>query len=224
MTGTLRIGFTPGAALELTEPILTEFRSRFPEVSLELHEYPLVDPTGGLADGSADVSFIRLPFSADGLETETLFTEPLAVAVAANHRLAGRSSVEAGELLDEPLTMSGSSDPVYRDFYLLNAFRAGAAPPKIFPTTSVTEEQAIVASGVACGIIPAAAMRYIMHPGVRCLPIVDAAPSVVVLAWQSQHDGPLVERLREVACAVRDRETEIVAKLEHPPTLYAEPL
>jgi len=217
VTGVLRVGFCPGAALELTEVIFSEFQDRYPEVELEPHEYPLSDPSAGLGDGSSDVAFVRLPLGSDGLDNEPLFTEPVVVAVSSGHRLAGRDSVMASELLDEPMTLSsGGHDPTYRSFWLLEGFRDGKPPPKIVETSSVTEEVALVSTGVAIAVTAAAAVRFVPHPSIRFLPITDAPGSTVAVSWRPEEAGPLVERFREVAAVVRDREADLVRRLERP--------
>lgn len=55
LTGRLRLGFLPGAALELTAPILAAFREQYPDVMLELRESTVADLYCGLRSGAADV-------------------------------------------------------------------------------------------------------------------------------------------------------------------------
>jgi DNA-binding transcriptional LysR family regulator len=216
-TGTLRVGFCPGAALELTEPILSAFRERYPEVVVELHEVPLSDPTAGVAGGTSDVGIVRAPLTTDGIETEVLFTEPLVVAVSLRHRLAGRDSVTVAELLSDPITLSQSEDPTYRAFWSLEAFREGT-PPRIVETRSVTEEVQFVSAGGAIGVTAAAAVRYMPHPSIRFIPISDAPRSTCALGWRADSTNPLLDRFREVARAVVEQETGIVAAIEDPLT------
>ncbi|QXQ15085.1 LysR family transcriptional regulator [Skermania piniformis] len=215
VSGTLHLGYTVGAALELTEPILSEFRSRYPDVELASREYSLADPDAGLISGSADVSIIRLPVSTPGLRTVSLFTEPLVALVSKGHRLAGRESVRAGELLDDSVTLSELEDPARREFWTLAAFRAPESPAVVVPVGSVTEEAHIVASGRAVAITAAAATRFMPFPGIEHVPISDAPRSVVALAWTGRATS-LVTRFVEVALAVRDRETNLVNGIEHP--------
>ncbi|MGW4336024.1 LysR substrate-binding domain-containing protein [Rhodococcus koreensis] len=215
VSGTLHLGYTVAAALELTEPISSEFRSRYPDVELQAREYSLADPTAGLTSGSADVSIIRLPVSMPGLHTAPLFTEPVVALVSKGHRLAGRESVRAIEILDDPITLSELDDPARREFWTLAAFRAPESPAVVVPVGSVTEEVQIVASGRAVAITAAAATRFMPFPGIEHLPISDAPGSVVALAW-TERATSLVTRFVEVALAVRDRETNLVNGIEHP--------
>lgn len=215
VSGTLRLGNIVGAALELTEPILREFTSRYPDVQVQSQEYSLNEPDAGLVSGASDVAIIRLPVSTSGLETAELFSEPIVALVSKGHRLAGRASVSASELLDDPVTLSELDDPARREFWTLGAFRAPDAPAVVVPVGSVTEELQVVGSGRAIGITPAAAMRFMPFPGIVHLPIDDVPGSVAALAW-GQRPTPLVARFVEVALAVRDRETDLVHRIEHP--------
>lgn len=215
VSGTLRVGFCPGAALELTEPILSGFRDRYPDVTVELREVPLSDPSAGVAAGDSDVGIVRAPLSTDGIETEALFTEPLVVAVSLRHRLADRSTVSVADLLADPITLTQTEDAAYRAFWSLKDFRDGV-PARIVQTRSVTEEVQFVAAGGAIGVTAAAAVRYMLSPGIRFVPISDAPRSTCALAWRADTQVPLVARFREVAHAVVAREVGLLSRIEDP--------
>lgn len=78
--GVLRVGFIPGAALELTAPIMAEFGAAHPGVRIELHESGFADPSAGLRGADIDVAFIRLPSDTSNITTYRLFGEPCVAA------------------------------------------------------------------------------------------------------------------------------------------------
>lgn len=215
VTGTLRVGFCPGAALELTEPILSGFRDRYPDVAVELREVPLSDPSAGVAGGDSDIGIVRAPLTTDGIETQTLFTEPLVAAVSLRHRLADHTVVSVADLLADPITLSQSVDATYRAFWSLEAFRDGV-PARIVETRSVTEEVQFVSAGGAIGVTAAAAVRYMPHPSIRFIPISDAPRSTCALAWRLDAANPLVDSFREVVREVVEQEAERVDAIENP--------
>jgi DNA-binding transcriptional LysR family regulator len=214
--GTLRLGYVVGGALELTRPILEEFARRHPRVSLELREYGHDDRSAGLAKRSADVAFLRPPISATELALETLFVEPLLVALPLGHRLATRAAVSVRELVKEPIAVGESQDVVAERFWTLDAYREPGAPRRIVHAHSVTEELSLVSAGVACAITSAAMARYTPHPSVRYVPIEDGPGAELALAWRRDARGPLVEHFLDVARSVREREIELVHAIEHP--------
>lgn len=213
VAGRLRVGFCPGAALELTAPILAEFRTGFPDVEVDLREFPANDPSAGLGTGITDVAFIRLPQGTPEIETEALFTDPCIVAVAASHPLAKREALSIADIETEPLTLSDTTDQAYRDFWSLAAART-APPPRFHPVSSVTEEIALVATGIAASVTSSAAATYTPMPGVRYLPLEGWPGSTVALGWHAGERSRIVARFVDVVCAVRDREVDLVRQLE----------
>ncbi|WP_458687688.1 LysR family transcriptional regulator [Nocardia tengchongensis] len=216
----LVLGFTEGAALTLTEPILTAYRARHPVVTVELRQFNYDEPAAGLADCTVDVAFVRLPIATPGLRVRTLFAEPVVVAVPAGHRLAGRPSVRVEDLLDEPILGSATTDPVWNAFWELEAHRNGVPAPVVSRSSTLLEEFMKVASGVGV-VVTAAAARWVPHPGVVLVPIADAPPCELAVARPGDVSTPLAESFMEVAVTVSECNRELVALLEMPD--YADP-
>jgi DNA-binding transcriptional LysR family regulator len=215
LSGRLRLGFCPGAALELTAPILAAFREACPEVEVDLREFGASDPSAGLASGVSDLAFVRLPQATRRIETLALFGDPVIAVVAGSHPLAAHSSVAVTDLLGERLTLSNTTDEVYRDFWSLRAARDPNAAIDFVPVNSITEEASLVAAGAAVSVTSAAAQVYTPMPGVRYLRIEDWPASRVVLGWHAGERSPVVARFVEVVRGVREREQDLVDRIEH---------
>ena len=214
LSGKLRLGFIPAAALELTPLIIAAFQQEHPDVEIEMREFPAIDPSAGLASGVTDVAFLRLPQATPRIETETLFLDPVIAMVAAAHPLASRSSVRVSDLVHETLTLSDTPDEVYKAFWSLAAARDAAGSGRLHPVVSVTEEASLVANGAAVAVTSSAAQTFVTLPGIRHLPIEDWPPSTVAVAWHEGERSPVVAHFVRTACAVRDREVELVRSLE----------
>ncbi len=212
----LRVGFGMFAALELTSLILAEFGRLRPNVEVQMREYSLLDQTAGLAEGWADVAFIRPPLAEPGLVIEPLFVEPRVISVARSHPLAQLSDVDVLDVLDLTLSVGMSTDDEYLRFWSLDDYRESREAPAPRRTTSNTEELQLVASGLACTVNPAAVARYLPQAEVVCVPIRDVPGSVLALAWRMRHHNVLVETFAAAARAVVAREIEIVRAIEHP--------
>jgi DNA-binding transcriptional LysR family regulator len=211
---TLSIGFMVSAALELTAPILTEFARRYPQVRVDLHEYPYEDPSVGLAASAVDVGFVRLPITLPELRFEKLFVDPRGVCVATDHPLASRESVSVAEVLDEPLSAPRCADPAWRTFWTLEAERQGKPATIVADTGSLAEELDAVALGQYVMITVTGASRYAPRPGVRIVPIHDIPGSESTVAWRAYRETDLVRAFVATARDVRDRETELIARIE----------
>ena len=214
--GTLRLGFIAGAALELTAPLLEEFNLRNPRIELEMREYPFGDTSAGLTEGWSEVAFLRLPVAVPGLELEVLFTEPLVAALPKNHRLAGHRTVTAEDMVKETLAVGRSEDSEWQRFWSLDDYRVDGADRRILATASQTEEATVIAAGAACAVTVAGAVRYLPHPALRYVPIEGVEGCSLAVGWRAGQRTPLVDRFLEVATEVRDRETELLARIEHP--------
>jgi DNA-binding transcriptional LysR family regulator len=208
----LRIGFLLAAALELTPLILSEFRLRCPEVSLEMHE-DIDDPSAGLANGTTDVALLRLPISAKGVLTETLYVEQRSIAVPPDHPLGQRSSVRLRDVVDLPLIGTTIPDPAFADFWSLNDCRDGSCPPATIVFEMEENPLAMlerVAAGAACMVSDATESRLLGRPSVCHVPIVDIPGSAVAVAWRADHETDLVRTFVQTALAVRDRESGLI--------------
>lgn len=214
--GRLRIGFGLGAALELTPLVLEEFGRRFPHVDIEMREFALPDQSAGLSDHWSDVAIVRPPLADPDIVTHTLFVEPRVLTVSVRHPLAERATLSVTDILEVPLAVGRSDDEQYRRFWSLQDFRVGMTEPLLTPTTTNTEEIELIAAGLACTVNPAAIMRYIPNPGVRCIPIVDVPGSELAIAWRRDRVPPLAVAFNVVAQEVRDREPDIVRRIERP--------
>ncbi|SEK68421.1 LysR family transcriptional regulator [Rhodococcus maanshanensis] len=211
----LVLGFGEGAALILTEPILSAFRDRHPGVTIEMRQFNYDDPSAGLNDRSVDVAFVRRPISTDGIDFVHLFSEPLMVALPTDHALANRAAVRASELLCEPLLGAANTDPAWNAYWELDEHRDGTPAPVVSRSTTLLEEYQKVAAGIGI-VVTTAAARWVPYPGVTAVPIADAAPNEVTVARHRDTDSALVHSFIETARRVRDARPDLVARLSEP--------
>ncbi|WP_312866168.1 LysR family transcriptional regulator [Streptomyces boluensis] len=224
-SGTVKLGFVIGAALELTSLIVAEFGRRHPGIRLDMREYGFADPSAGLADGSSDVALVRLPISAPDIESEPLFVEPLVAALPSGHRWAGRTSIPVAEMAGEPLVVGRTEDAAWRGQWTLDAHRGGDAARVVTLTSSHTEEMEVVAAGRACAVTVAGAARYTPHAGVRYVPLDGACGSTLAVAWRRGHLAAAVEWFLQVTREVGAAETAVVSSIERPfPSTHNQPL
>jgi DNA-binding transcriptional LysR family regulator len=126
----LTVGVRAAASLRICRAAFELFRERHPEIEMTLSFGGFTDASAGLRDGGVDVAIIAGPFGETGLELRTLFTSPRGAVLAADHPLAQRPDVSFAELLAEPVVDLPAVDPLFRDFWFVNAHRGGI-PPRI---------------------------------------------------------------------------------------------
>lgn len=215
VSGALRLGFTVASALELTPPITSEFRRRYPAVTLELEAFYWGDPSCGLRSDETDVAFVRLPIDCPDLHTAALFVEPRAIGVACSHRLAGTGPLTVRELAGEAIMAPRTDDDTWTAFWTLRDTDLEEAElPRIDRVvTSMEEELEAVSAGLAITICPLSISRFFPRPTIDFRPIADIPGSILAVGWRGA-GTPLVHAFRGVAAEVREQETDLVARIE----------
>ena len=132
-----------------------------------------------LRDGRADVAFLHSPWDeVNGFDTEELLTLRSVAVLPRSHRLARRKSLQLEDLEGEPkprwpgMTNDG---------------------PEIRDSAQLMQ---LIALGRVVAVLPET-VRTNLHPDLVAIPVMDAGPSGVVLAW------PERSRSRSVAAFVR---------------------
>ena len=213
--GILRLGMVMLGALELTEPILSEFRASRPASEIITRQFTFADPSAGLADRSSDIAIVRVPIDIGGLNMHRLFVEPVVVAVSSAHAIASMESVSVDDLANERITMSNASGHRYRRFWTLAKYRSAPMPTPVL-SRSHAEQMGLVASGRALSITSAASARLTPHPGVSFVRIREVAGTRCVIAWRGEEDSPLIRDFIAGAKRVVAHEKELIRFIENP--------
>ncbi|MCX5211839.1 LysR family transcriptional regulator [Kitasatospora sp. NBC_00240] len=197
-TGVLRVGFEASGAGELTTRARAEFARRHPGVQVTPKRFDWSEEAAALRDGRVDVAFVWLPADLTGLHAELVHSEPRVVGLPARHPLAGRAGVGLMEVNDEPLMWTERAPREWVDWWAVNPRPDGSAP-RWGPTNDNVEEMLEqVADGAAICFAPASMAQYYGRPDLRWVPLTDAEPLRVVLAWAAGTDNPLVRGFAEV--------------------------
>ncbi|WP_229995884.1 LysR substrate-binding domain-containing protein [Arthrobacter sp. Bi26] len=191
--GVLKMGFTVSSALELMPPIVDTFRSRYPDLTIELESFNLNDPSCGLLSGESDAAFVRLPIDLPDLCTEHIFVESRAAGLPRGHSLAASESVRLKDLADQTISAPRTADASWRAFWTLrDSGLEEELPPRIGPVnSSVEEEMETVSAGMALSVTMISMARLAPRASIVYRPIVDVPGSVLALAWHgAARHGP----------------------------------
>ncbi|GAA2142936.1 LysR family transcriptional regulator [Actinomadura napierensis] len=182
----LRLVIKPGGDAGLLSGILAEYAQRPDARRVDVLFSGPADRTDFLRDGRADVGLLYAPFDdLDGLAHETLHTEDRVAIVPSGHRLAGRASVRMSDLEGETL-------PPWK-----GVPGGGGTGPEVADAVQLLH---MVTVGRMIGVLPRSLVEPV-PPGVVRVPVSDAPPSRLVLAWNEQDRRPLVASF--VAAALR---------------------
>ncbi|HVV14525.1 LysR substrate-binding domain-containing protein [Amycolatopsis sp.] len=196
--GLVRFAFTGTAAFSHLPRIARALKLALPEVAVEVHA-DLLTPAqcDGLRAGSLDLGVLRPPARGEGIELRTIETEPLIVAVPADHRLAVEPVVSVADLRSEDFIAYAGKDSVV-NAAVLRACRAAGFTPRLehlVPGTAVL--LSLVAGGLGVAMVPASA-RALPLAGVVFRDLAGAGSVELALAWRREEESSLVRAVLDV--------------------------
>jgi DNA-binding transcriptional LysR family regulator len=209
----IEIGFLGSPPMTAAPQLFAAFADAHPSAELSFRELPF--PRGSATPWleEVDVALSFSPTAHRGVSIRALRAEPRAVVAPQSHPLAQRSELSVAEVLDE--TFFGfhpAVDPVWAGFWMLDDHR-GEPPTRITTdrARNPLEMFAIVASGRAIMTFPASRAAVIQQAlrGVVAIPLCDAHPALLSLAWRNDTLNPLVEALVAFAQVVASPEERL---------------
>lgn len=197
-SGRLTIAFKAQSTAHFMPEVEAALRRVAPDLQIEpLAAHTLPDELEALVDGTADAAFLWLPIGDDPrFVVHPLIDEPRWVALPPGHRLAARSSLTIDDLACEPIVgpRDGMPDAVVR-FWFIDPRPDGTRA--VFGPQGRTPEECLhlVAAGRGCWIAPASTAAYFPYPHLVWLPLEDAEPLQLALAWPRHSANPMLHLL-----------------------------
>ncbi|MEV6837790.1 LysR family transcriptional regulator [Streptomyces sp. NPDC051133] len=195
--GRLRIGFAASVALTLLPGALRDFRQRFPDARLDIHEMTTAPQLDALRDRTIDIGLLREPPPYEpGLNFRTVLGEPFVAVLPAAHPLAARRTVPLAALADEPFVLLPRAVGPRLHDQITGLCEAAGFTPRI--AQHAVEWQtvcALVEAGLGVCVAPAS-IRRIRLRGVAFRRIAPGtARTRVAVAWRRDDRNPLVGAL-----------------------------
>lgn len=187
-TWPLRLGHAWSALGEHTGALLRAWDEAYPDVPLRLLR--IDDRTAGLSDGRTDAAVLRDPGEIAGVHTECLLSEARLAAVPADGDLARRPRLTLADLTVLPIainTVTGTTS--------LDLWPPDAAPPATVEVANTDDWLAAITAGRAAGVTSVATAAMYPHPAVAYVPLTDAPPLHLHVAWRLPPTHPAVPAL-----------------------------
>jgi DNA-binding transcriptional LysR family regulator len=198
----LVVGLMAGqiAAAELTVPIIRAFKDAYPGVPIKIHECTFEEQFRGLTDGDVDIALVRPPCSEDRLTVLPLFREPRMVCMSKSHPLADASNLSVDDILYEPMIDLVNVPRKWVDFWLLNDLRQEPGQTRSTPAVTIAELKfTLMFDDVLMPIAGSAWRMGLEDPSLKAIPLSDAAPSEIAVAFNPEETRPEVRAF--AACA-----------------------
>lgn len=198
---TLTIGFVAAIDHAPSAQAIERFLADHPQVTPMIHFGDLLDPTGGVRSGSADVAFSYGPFDHTGLVVVPTHSEPVGVAMSATHPLASATELTIADVVAEPTFDFPTADAAWRAYWSAAAFRAGR-PPR-FVAQFRTLEGLVMALRAGQGVhLATASLRDTLGDDLVWRPLPDYPPLERFVVRADSDDRPGVLAFVDVAVSV----------------------
>jgi DNA-binding transcriptional LysR family regulator len=195
--GDVSLGLSSGAWYGLGQ-LFEALGARYPGLRLHVHQQstrPLLD---AVRAGRLDLAVGLCVREPAGLAAFRLKDEPVLLAVAASHRLAGRSTATPADVRDETVALDDPAEGPDYNAAVLDLFaRAGVAPATRELQTHHDAWERAIASGDCVGLTTRAS-AHATHPGIRVLALEEPVTFPLDLLWRPS-PRPAIERVVAVA-------------------------
>lgn len=204
--GRLDVGIYGSAILSHIPQVLLRFRDCYPEVEIVLHQSTKAEQIEALRQKTLTVGFNRHVPAEPDIMVETMFYEPLVVALGRGNPLARRKTLLVEEFADQPLILYPSNTrPGFADDVMALFLEADLKPNVIQEVTDFVTAIALVACGFGVCVTPKAASSLRL-PGVVYRPI-DALPEPpsieLACLYRRDDESPILAAFLDVARKVR---------------------
>lgn len=198
LAGRLRIAFTASVPLfDEFSAMLRDFRSRHPQVELDLQHMTTGEQIAALTAGQIDIGFMRpspafrIPMP---VREHTLWRDELMLALPAKQAPELPSPVALSRLAEQPFVLHPAVlGGGLHEHILALCSEAGFVPRIAQPARETSTMLALVAAGLGLSIVPSVYER-ICPPGVVLQPLADAARhSRIALVSMQQAPSPCVQ-------------------------------
>ncbi len=101
-TGCVRIGAFTSVAVHWLPNMIKQYQSRHPNIDFRMLTGDYHDIVQWFDNGSIDLGFVTKDIAISGCESIPLAEDRILAVLPKNHRLAGKSSISAADIADEP--------------------------------------------------------------------------------------------------------------------------
>lgn len=189
--GTVRIGFTAASACAAVPDTLRQLRAELPGIDLALFEMVTSQQIEALRVHEIDLGFARGRFDRQLFCSKIVLSEPLRVAVPAEHPLAGHTGpLTSADLDGQPVIMHSPTVAEYFNELVHSLVKID--PANVVHTVDpVLTMMLLVSAGLGIAFVPDSVSRLGVA-GVCLLPLAtsDPAPVELHLLWARDSHNP----------------------------------
>lgn len=205
LAGKFRLGAFPTLATYVFPDIVTKVKKVMPKLRLILIEDKTLFLMDKLRHGEIDAALLALPVHDDYMVSQELFEDEFCLAVAPDHKLASRDSVDQKCLKKHKLLLLEEGHCL-RDQSLEICERQGLAEEQDFRATGLETLRQMVKAGTGITFMPKIAIQE-NEAGIKYIPFNEPVPKRIIgLVWRkTSARKDVMEKLVEALQAGSDQ-------------------
>ena len=214
--GRLSVGILSSMATGYLRDLIQIYRSRHPDVAIQLQERASADNIEAVLKRQLDVAFVRDTSQASGCENLRLWSERLFVVLPEDHALSARKEFEWADLRNEHFIIRQSVDPELCERITMRVTDARHNPS--VQTLDVGRETLMNLVSIGLGIsLASEATTATSFPKIVFRPIAGDDELLRFNAiWLSHNDNPALRRFLALARRMASERRDAAARSEGP--------
>ena len=218
ISGTIRLGSTPTLGPYFLPYVMRRLHRAYPSLKVIARDAAAVVLQEELQQGRHDVILTQLPVRSADVQVMRLFREPLKLAVAQDHPLAGKAEVKDADLAGQDI-LGMSSNYLLHDQTVALCEELGANLRQEYEGTSLDALRQMTALDMGVSFLPALYVRSEVSPETGDVSVLsfrkDRFTRSVGLAWRrrSAH-GKVIDRIAEIVRTVAEERFKGLVTME----------
>lgn len=190
----IRLAATPSAMDHLVPLILRQADEELRGLQIEEVPVETGDVGEALETGGCDIGLGRYVTIAPRFRSEVIASDPLMVAIGAQHPLASASSIALGDLADLPLLLwPRDRNPAYYDRLMEVCATGGLDPLVVVGRPRIVGARSyLLAEGRAFALIPESTAAHLAE-GIVAVPLATPESLPLSLVWLDRDPRPQVQ-------------------------------
>jgi DNA-binding transcriptional LysR family regulator len=193
--GWLSIGFTRSLLFSILPEAIRIFKEDHQQVKIELVEALSEHQPELLRKGLIHIGISRFINKASGIadvKYETLFVDPLIVALPINHPLAKSKGVSSSIFLDTPF-IAFPKDPqsTFAKTSIKLLMEQGVLPNVLYEATEINTALGLVAAGLGATLVGKSVAQY-NRPDIKFLPLTDVNLDTTIMSVTKDNEENLL--------------------------------
>lgn len=181
-------------------PLLLQYRKRYPQVDLTLHQMKTGHQLQALHDRSIHLGVVRSPIRTAHLNSEVFLKEPFVAILPRTHPLAKSEALCMQDLADEPFILSSRYNGTsYHETVIKLCHQAGFSPEIVLEVPELLTIVAFVSEGMGIALVPAS-FRHQQNENIVYRELLGVAETLkTVFIWRKDELSPILREFLKLS-------------------------